>query len=122
MRQRAGVVRLWSPPPLSLILRSQGWGICWGSGRVVRAPAQDRVPLPMTALDPHPRGRAASLGPLSAQGRVCQDSGLVCALRAKFVCRQEEELIRSPASMITWGVSCLLIEAEVEGDPVLKAQ
>ena len=71
---------------------------------------------------PSPTGRAASLGPLSAQGRVCQDSGLVCALRAKFVCRQEEELIRSPASMITWGVSCLLIEAEVEGDPVLKAQ
>lgn len=91
----------------------------WKGGQ---SPSQDRVPLPMTALDPHPRGRAASLGPLSAQGRVCQDSGLVCALRAKFVCRQEEELIRSPASMITWGVSCLLIEAEVEGDPVLKAQ
>ena len=53
---------------------------------------------------------------------MCQDSGLVCGLRAKFVCRQDEELIRSPASMITWGVSCLLIEAEVEGDPVLKAQ
>lgn len=122
MRRRVGVVRLWSPPPLGLILRSQGWRICWDSGRVARAPAQDRVPLPMTALDPHPQGRAASLGPLSAQGRVCQDSGLVCALRAKFVCRQDEELIRSPASMITWGVSCLLIEAEVEGDPVLKAQ
>ena len=50
MRRRVGVVRLWSPPPLGLILRSQGWRICWDSGRVARAPAQDRVPLPMTAL------------------------------------------------------------------------
>ena len=89
---------------------------------MARAPAQDRAPLPMAALDPHPRGRAASRGPVSAQGRVCQDSGLACALRARFVCRQDEELIRSPASMITWGVSCLPMEAEVEGDPVLNAR
>lgn len=47
---------------------------------------------------------------------------LACALRARLICRQEEELIRSPARVITWGVSCLLMEAEVEGDPSLQAQ
>ena len=76
--------------------------------------------LPTTALTPHPLGRAASLGPISAQSRVCQNTGLACALRARLICRQEYELIRSPASMITWGVSCLPVEAEVEGDPASR--
>ena len=87
-----------------------------------QSPSSGQSPPPMAALDPHPRGRAASRGRMSPRGRVCQDSGLACAPRARFVCRHDEELIRSPASMITWGVSCLPMEAEVEGDLVLKAR
>lgn len=63
-----------------------------------QSPSSGQSPLTNDSSRPSPTGKSCLPGPYVSSGRVCQDSGLACALSVRFVCRRDEELTRSPAS------------------------